>query len=508
LSLPQGMAAPGIPILPGAPGASGNQTTMGKNVNQLAEMKLQAAKPKDEPLKKVEPDAPKCHLHKKPNKKCRFCEKYKEAVEKADRLNDERAKEKAAADAKQASSGPRHKPGLDMLNAVLKDQILRNVFFKKLVQGCEDQQTLVDELYQNVEHAEPSQPGGEPSQFMCCVAWMLGVKPPTDDDVQEMICHKDSAYIRCAGFLFLRLSRSDDLWSMCGPYVLDDQEFNPTRDKKERCSIGVYVQELLLSERYFGTTMPRLPMQIKRNFEMNLIGVDEWRKRIISNKERLVKFDVGAKVEALTNNDWLSGVVTAVDDSVLSCIKLDIKFEDGAQEVVSLGKVVLPWPKGSKRDRSDSRGRSRSRSRDRDRSRSRSRSRSRGERDRSSDRSRTPDRRDWSYYKGARQSELIEKWRSQEKEKALSSGRDRRNTDGYVPNVFRPVPRTGDGKNRHGKTEQEIAEEAAIAEQLEERARREKEEKMAAIFSKYSGGGGGGSTSAKPSDDADVVRLG
>jgi hypothetical protein len=25
--------------------------------------------------------------------------------------------------------------------------------------------------------------------------------------------------------------------------------------------------------RYFGTTMPRLPMQIKRNFEMNLIGV-------------------------------------------------------------------------------------------------------------------------------------------------------------------------------------------------------------------------------------------
>merc|ERR550537_1073329 len=479
---------------------------MGKNVNQLAEMKLQAAKPKDEPLKKVEPDAPKCHLHKKPNKKCRFCEKYAEAVEKADKLNDERAKEKAAADAKQASSGPRHKPGLDMLNAVLKDQILRNVFFKKLVQGCEDQQTLLDELYQNVEHAEPSQPGGEPSQFMCCVAWMLGVKPPTDDDVQEMICHKDSAYIRCAGFLFLRLSRSDDLWSMCGPYVLDDQEFNPTRDKKERCSIGVYVQELLLSERYFGTTMPRLPMQIKRNFEMNLIGVDEWRKRIISNKERLVKFDVGAKVEALTNNDWLSGVVTAVDDSVLSCIKLDIKFEDGAQEVVSLGKVVLPWPKGSKRDRSDSRGRSRSRSRDRDRSRSRSRSRSRGERDRSSDRSRTPDRRDWSYYKGARQSELIEKWRSQEKEKALSSGRDNRKGDGYVPNVFRPVPRTGDGK-RSGMSAAEAAEEAALVAEMEAKARREKEAQMAEIVAKYSGAGGG-ATAAKPSDDSDVVRLG
>jgi hypothetical protein len=286
---------------------------------------------------------------------------------------------------------------------------------------------------------------------------------------------------------------------------LDDAEFNPTRDKKERCSIGVYVQELLLSERYFGTTMPRLPMQIKRTFEMNLIGVDEWRKRIASNKERMAKFEVGASVEALTNNDWLEGVVTEVDDSVPSCIKMHIKFEDGAQDVVSLGKVVLPWPKGSKRDRSDSRGRSRSRSRDRDRSRSRSRSR--GERGRSSDRSRTPDRRDWSYYKGARQSDLLEKWRNQEKEKALSSGRDNRKSDGYVPNVFRPVPRAGDGKNRSGLSASEAAEEAALAAEMEAKARREKDAQMAEIVAKYSGGGGGSSV-AKSESDADTLRLG
>ena len=36
-------------------------------------------------------------------------------------------------------------------------------------------------------------------------------------------------------------------------------------------------------------------------------------------------------------------------------------------------------------------------------------------------RSRTPDRHDWTYYKGTRQSDLVEKWRAQEKEKALSS---------------------------------------------------------------------------------------
>merc|ERR1719331_2262365 len=216
------------------------------------------------------------------------------------------------------------------------------------------------------------------------------------------------------------------------------------------------------------------------------------------------KFDVGSTVEALTNNDWLEGTVTSVDDSVRSCIKLDIKFEDGATDTVSLGKVVLPWPKG-KRDRLDSRGRSRSRSRSKNRSRSRSRSR--GERDRSSDRSRTPDRRDWSYYKGVRQSDLLEKWRNQEKEKALSSGRDGRKADGYVPNVFRPVPRSGDGKR--GLSAAEAAEEAALTAEMEAKARREKEKdaQMAEIVAKYSGAGGE-STTTKADTDADVVRLG
>merc|ERR1719160_1059978 len=187
---------------------------------------------------------------------------------------------------------------------------------------------------------------------------------------------------------------------------------------------------------------------------------------------------------------------------MMSAVRATVKFADGTEDGFSLGKIVLPWPKRVKRERD----RSRSAGEGGSRSRSRSRGRKRKEEKEDRNRSRTPDRHDWTYYKGTRQSELVEKWRAQEKEKALSSGRDRRNTDGYVPNVFRPVPRSG--KHGSGKTDQEIADEAAIAEQLEERARREKEEKMAAIFSKYSGGGGGGSTSAKPSDDADVVRLG
>merc|ERR1719333_1840958 len=129
----------------------------------------------------------------------------------------------------------------------------------------------------------------------------------------------------------------------------------------------------------------------------------------------------------------------------MSAIRVTVRMADG-DESFSLGKIVLPWPKRVKRerDRSRSAGEGKSRSR----SRSRGRDKKREEEDRN--RSRTPDRHDWTYYKGTRQSELVEKWRAQEKEKALSSGRERSKNDGYVPNVFRPVPPGGGGRNRGG----------------------------------------------------------
>merc|ERR1719353_362426 len=281
---------------------------------------------------KKAPTVPKCHLHKKAKAGCKFCTKYKEAEKVAEEEAKAAAAAKAAALANETSTRRQDKPGLDMLNAVLKDQILRNTFFKKLVANCEDQQTLVDELYANAEHAEPNGTGGDPSQFMCCVAWMLGVSPPTDDSLKMMMYHKDSPFIRCAAFLFLRLSRADDLWQMCEPFVLDDEEFTPTRDRKEK------------------------------------------------------------------------------------------------------------------------------------------------EKEEDRNRSRTPDRHDWTYYKGTRQSDLVEKWRAQEKEKALSSGRDRPKNDGYVPNVFRPVPGGGDRRGRGGGQSGLSAEDEAELKAQEQRRQMEKQQ--------------------------------
>merc|ERR1719271_1377059 len=211
-----GMQMPGMPGM--MPGMAQPQMMGGMPGMPPARSAPAPAQPVEE---KKAPTVPKCHLHKKNKAGCKFCTKYKEAEKVAEEEAKAAAAAKAAALANETSTRRQDKPGLDMLNAVLKDQILRNTFFKKLVANCEDQQTLVDELYANAEHAEPNGTGGDPSQFMCCVAWMLGVSPPTDDSLKMMMYHKDSPFIRCAAFLFLRLSRADDLWQMCEPFVHD-----------------------------------------------------------------------------------------------------------------------------------------------------------------------------------------------------------------------------------------------------------------------------------------------
>merc|ERR1719161_669306 len=129
-------------------------------------------------------------------------------------------------------------------------------------------------------------------------------------------------------------------------------------------------------------TVARLPMSTKRKFKMELVGTDEWRKRATVNKDRLEKFMVGTKVEALHEGDWAEGEITEVDDSMMSAIRVTVRMADG-EESFSLGKIVLPWPKRVKRERD------RSRSAGEGGSRSRSRSRGRKKKEEEEDRNRS-----------------------------------------------------------------------------------------------------------------------
>lgn len=179
--------------------------------------------------------------------------------------------------------------------------------------------------------------------------------------------------------------------------------FKPSPESEARTTIGDYVEGLLSQDKYYSTVFPRLPMVTKRHVEERLAPLGQNRKRMKANRENINEFrESGTKVETNIGGEWLSGTLVELEEDVPTRPKVRVRLDDGSEEYVHLGKVVL----------ADSRGRRRSRSRGR-----------RGGHGGARSRSRSPT--DWTRYKGRSDAELIDEMRSREREKAVcSSGKD------------------------------------------------------------------------------------
>merc|ERR1711972_663286 len=138
-----------------------------------------------------------------------------------------------------------------------------------------------------------------------------------------------------------------------------------------------------------------------RKLEEKLAPVGQYRKRTKANKEILdVYRDPGTKIEACIDGDWLRGTTTELDDGHPTRVKVQVRLEDGSEDTVHLGMLIL----------TDS-----------------SRIPSGGSRKRGRSRSRSPggSRIDWSRYKGRSDKELVDEMRSRDREKAVcSTGKD------------------------------------------------------------------------------------
>lgn len=117
-------------------------------------------------------------------------------------------------------------------NAMLRDQILKSTYFKSLM-NIDTFEGIVDELYQFADTAEVYGAGTTtvPSTLFCCIFrfFTIGI---SYDELQQLLNNKDSAYIRCCGFLYIRFGcATDKLWEFLGEYCLDDAEFEPSKSQ-------------------------------------------------------------------------------------------------------------------------------------------------------------------------------------------------------------------------------------------------------------------------------------
>lgn len=359
----------------------------------------------------------RCHLHRKPQPNCRICRRvHKTALDGGLHKKDGDGTSKGGSSiGHRAGAGDsdimalarrRGSEVFDVtnkqtfnMNSMLRDQILKNTYFKTLM-TAETFDEVVDHLYQYAETAEVYGAGTTtvPSTLFCCLFRMFTIGV-TYDELLQLVENRDSPYVRCCGFLYVRFGcTSEKLWDHLGEYCLDDQEFEPSKSTPGvTVSIGEYVEALLMDERYYYTALPRIPVGIKKKIEEKVAPLGQFRRRIISNKKVLHLFrEPGTLIEACSDGSWIEGHVVQLNASAMSRILVRVKLEDGIEETHNLGKVIL------REDR---------RRPLRDRSRSRS-----------PRRNHSPD---WSRHRGQSQDQLVQELRARQRERAVcSTGKD------------------------------------------------------------------------------------
>lgn len=162
------------------------------------------------------------------------------------------------------------KPIDTLLEKVLCMNILSSDYFKELYR-LKTYHEVIDEVYNQVDHVEPWMTGNcrGPSTAFCLLYKFFTMKL-TVKQMQGLLNHGDSPYIRAVGFLYLRyVGDPKTLWGWYEQYVKDDEEFAPGSNGK-KTTMGVYIRDLLLDQYYFDTLLPRIPVPILRQITTHL----------------------------------------------------------------------------------------------------------------------------------------------------------------------------------------------------------------------------------------------
>ncbi|KAJ3037976.1 hypothetical protein HDV00_001179 [Rhizophlyctis rosea] len=147
------------------------------------------------------------------------------------------------------------------LHNILYVNIIASPYFKALYEK-KTYHEVVDEIYNNGTHASTA----------FCLLYKLWTLKLTIKQIEGLINHTDSPYIRALGFMYLRyVCKPADLWDWFYDYIDDDEEIQIERGPKPRTiSMGKLCRDLLSEPKWLGTILPRIPVPIARDLAQKL----------------------------------------------------------------------------------------------------------------------------------------------------------------------------------------------------------------------------------------------
>lgn len=453
---------------------------------------------------------PPCHLHpaKKPNAKCKFCQRASKVCKAA--AAPKKGKEEAR-ESKDHKEAERYNEADDEedysrrtfnCSPILKDQILGSSYFKSMLQL-----TTIDEIIEEIKNYADtldvynSGSSTSPSNFVCQVYRIFTLPEAEDLSQLQVILENPTPIVRCAGFVYLRfVVPAAKLFEKFEEYLFDEMELKyQDAGRTVTTTIGDYVEGLLGKEKYFNRPLPRVPVKVKQQLERELAPISQYRKRMEAHMKHNIKKIAGTPVEVFHDGQWVPGTAQDFTGKHVKGRKVRVELDNGQEVNVHMGKVVLRDDGSKTEDRTDEKESGDERSGSDDEGKKKKKRRT--SRSRSRRKSRSPSL-DWCRYKGNQDKDLLEALRERAREEAVCS---------YAKTYSRSRPVTVEGGDKSSRPDKESGGE------FRSRARQEEEEehkrRMRDIYEKY------GMSKAAPSnyaagprkteiDQPEVLRLG
>ncbi|XP_019548394.3 pre-mRNA-splicing factor 38B isoform X1 [Aedes albopictus] len=170
------------------------------------------------------------------------------------------------------------------LNPLILANIQGSSYFKVSLFKLKTYHEVVDEIYYQVKHLEPWERGSRKTSGqtgMCggvrgvgaggivstafCLLYKLYTLRLTRKQVNGLLTHTDSPYIRALGFMYLRFTQPPtDLYDWYEPYLLDEEEIDVKAGGGQTMTIGQMIRQWLTKLEWFTTLFPRIPVPIQK----------------------------------------------------------------------------------------------------------------------------------------------------------------------------------------------------------------------------------------------------
>ncbi|XP_017475482.1 PREDICTED: pre-mRNA-splicing factor 38B isoform X2 [Rhagoletis zephyria] len=104
-----------------------------------------------------------------------------------------------------------------------------------------------------------------------CLLYKLYTLRLTRKQVNGLLNHTDSPYIRALGFMYLRYTQPPaDLYDWYEDYLQDDEEIDVKAGGGQTITIGQMVYQFLTKLDWFSTLFPRIPVPIQKQIEKKI----------------------------------------------------------------------------------------------------------------------------------------------------------------------------------------------------------------------------------------------